>query len=269
MQLFFIDVLGPISARVAGDPVRLGGPRPKAILVRLLLAEGMVITEDQIIEDVWDGRPPRSARQALHTYVRHLRRAIEPDRAPRQPAVVLRRHANGYSLALAPGQVDAERFSSLASAGAAALAEGEAELAVRQLDEALALWRGAPYADLCTTTFVDSAVRHLETLWAVAREDRVAAGLALGQHRGLLNQTRTLIDDFPLDEHAWELRALALYRAGRHAEALDALRAIRTGLREELGVSPGPRLRALHQLMVARDATLEWRPCGADRKHTA
>lgn len=259
-----IAVLGPVSATVAGVPVRLGGRHPRAILVRLLLAEGRAVSEDQIIEDVWNGRPPRSARQALHTYVRHLRRAIEPDRAPRAPATVLRRHGDGYCLAVEPGAVDAEHFAALAAAGATALAGGDAALAVRRLDDALALWRGTPFADLGPVTFTDSTTRHLETVRAVAREDRIAAGLALGEHRHLLNQTRSLTDDYPLHENAWGLRALTLYRSGRRTEALQALRSIRARLGRELGVPPGPRLRALYEAVVAQDSTLDWRPAAPD-----
>lgn len=255
-----IAVLGPVSATVKGAPARLGGRRPRAILVRLLLAEGMVVDEDQIIEDVWSGRPPRSARQALHTYVRHLRRAIEPDRAPREPATVLRRYGSGYRLVLPPGGVDAERFNALAVAGAAALAGGDAGRAAHQLDDALALWRGAPFANLGAVTFVDSAARHLETLHAAVREDRIAAGLALGEHRRLLNQTRALTDDYPLHENAWGLRALVLYRSGRRTEALQVLRSIRARLRKELDVPPGPRLRALYAAVAAQDSALDWQP---------
>ncbi|MFY1632801.1 AfsR/SARP family transcriptional regulator [Solwaraspora sp. WMMB335] len=255
-----IGVLGPIAVTVTGVSARLGGLRPKAILATLLLADGMVVGQDRIIENAWNGQPPRSARQALHTYVSHLRRAIEPDRAPRERATVLRRHTDGYSLIVEPDKVDAKQFTALAASGAAALAEGEAELASRQLDDALALWRGAPYADLGSTTFVDSTVRHLEALHAAAREDRISAGLALGEHRRLLGQTRSLTDDYPLHENAWELRALALYRSGRRIEALEALRSIQTGLQEELGIPPSPRLRALHDAVVAQDATLDWYP---------
>lgn len=258
-----IAVLGPVSVTVVGVPARLGGRRPRAILVRLLLAEGRSVDDDQIIEDVWNGRPPRSARQALHTYVRHLRRAIEPGRAPREPATVLRRNGGGYCLVIEPGAVDAEHFTALAAAGATALAAGDAPLAIRRLDSALALWRGAPFADLGPVTFGDSAARHLETVRAAAREDRIAAGLALGEHRHLLNQTRTLTDDYPLHENAWGLRALTLYRSGRRAEALQALRSIRARLGEELGVPPGPRLRALYDAVVSQDSTLDWRPAAS------
>ncbi len=241
-------------------PVNVGGRQPKAILASLLLARGMVVSEDRIIEAVWNGRPPPSARQALHTYIRHLRRALEPDRAPRAHATVLLRHASGYSLALDAESIDAERFTALALAGAAALAAGQAEFAARQLDSALRLWRGAAYADLSSAALVHSAIQHLEGLRAVARENRIAAGLMLGEHHRLLAETRSLVDDYPLHEHAWELWALTLHRCGRRTEALEALRTIRIGLREELGVEPGPNLRALHAAMVAQDPALDWSP---------
>jgi len=173
---------------------------------------------------------------------------------------VLRREDGGYRLVVEPHAVDAERFTELAEAGATALAEGDARLAVQRLDAALALWRGTPFADLGPVTFADSTARYLETVRAAAREDRIAAGLALGGHRRLLNQTVSLTDDYPLRENAWGLRALTLYRSGQRAEALQVLQAIRARLRKELGVPPGPRLSALYKALVTQDSTLDRRP---------
>ncbi|WBB80074.1 AfsR/SARP family transcriptional regulator [Micromonospora sp. WMMD882] len=256
-------------ASINGQNVPLGGRQPKTILSRLLLANGLVVGDDTIVDAVWGARPPRSARQALHTYVRHLRRALEPDREPRGASAVLVRHPGGYAVDPTRVELDADRFADLVATGSAALLDGRCDVALTRLDAALGLWHGAPYADLGAASVVQGAVRQLELLRATAREDRIAARLALGQHHRVLVEAQSLTDEHPLHERAWELRGLALYRCGRPAEALGALRAAQRWLRDELGVDPGHRLQALRQAILKRDRALDWQPVTALRAYPA
>src|SRR6478735_4827044 len=105
-------VLGPLAVRgPSGEPVELGGPRQRAVLARLLAAGGQVVPAERIVDDLWQGEPPPRALGALQAYVSHLRRAIEPDRAPRAPARVLVSAAPGYALLAPDGTVDADAFA--------------------------------------------------------------------------------------------------------------------------------------------------------------
>ncbi|MDH6110516.1 DNA-binding SARP family transcriptional activator [Kitasatospora sp. MAP12-15] len=253
-----INVLGPVEARVRGTRAALGGRRPKAVLVALLLAHGGLVGEDQIIDAVWEDQPPDKPRQTLHTYVADLRRALEPQRRAREQSTVLVRHAAGYALAVEPEAVDTHRFTALVGqAAAAAGAERPAE-ALACADRALALWAGPPFAELADARFVRAEISRLEEWRSLARELRVAACLALGDHRLTLVETEALTTDYPLRESGWALRTLALYRCGRQAEALATLRAARRVLREELGVDPGPDLATLTGRVLAHDPALRW-----------
>ncbi|MGY0235140.1 AfsR/SARP family transcriptional regulator [Longispora urticae] len=251
-------VLGPCAVTVGGVPTRLGGPRPRALLARLLIAGGTVVAEDRIIEDVWDGTPPRGPRPALHTCVADLRKALEPGRSPRRPPQVLVRSGPGYALLTGGGSVDAVRFVEAARSGMATLAGGRPDLALPLLDAALRLWRGAAYADLAELRFVRAEVEGLDEWRSLVREERVAALLALGQHRTSLVECRSLVAEHPFRERGWALWALALYRCDRQSDALAVLREAGCRLREDLGVEPGPAVAALHRRILAHDPDLRW-----------
>ncbi|WP_412537885.1 AfsR/SARP family transcriptional regulator [Longispora sp. K20-0274] len=251
-------VLGPCAVTVGGVPTRLGGPRPRAVLARLLIGGGAVVGEDRIIEDVWHGAPPRRPRPALHTCVADLRRALEPGRSPRRPPRVLVRRGTGYALLAGGGTVDAVRFVEAARSGMAALAGGRPDLALELLDAALRLWRGAAYADLADLPFVRAEAEGLDEWRSLVREERVAALLALGQHRAALVEARSLTVDHPFRERGWALWAVALYRCDRQAEALSVLRGAACRLREDLGVEPGPALAAVTRRILAHDPDLRW-----------
>ncbi|WP_198045708.1 AfsR/SARP family transcriptional regulator [Kitasatospora mediocidica] len=254
-----INVLGPVEATVRGARAPLGGRRPKAVLVALLLARGRLVGEEQIIDAVWEGRPPDKPRQTLHTYVADLRRALEPDRRARQQSTVLVRHAAGYALAVRSEAVDTHRFVTEAASAAAASAAGRPEEALAGADRALDLWTGPPFAELADARFVRAEIARLMEWRSLVREVRVAACLALGDHRVTLVESEALTTDYPLRESGWALRALALYRCGRQAEALAALREARRVLRDELGVDPGPELASLTGRVLAHDPGLQWR----------
>ncbi|GAA5192331.1 hypothetical protein GCM10023322_51710 [Rugosimonospora acidiphila] len=260
-------VLGPLVARDARGPVALRGPRHRAVLARLLIARRRVVPVRLLVDDLWD-EPPDNAVGAIQTFVAALRQAIEPDRPPRTPARLLVTEAPGYALRAEPGAVDAWRFeSALAEAGellaGESLAPGPprgdpptAEAALAGLDAALALWRGPAYSEFADAHWARAEIDRLHELRLLAVERRARAGLALGRADAVAADLRAHVAEYPWREHAWRLLALSLYRAGRQGDALAALRTARDTLVAQLGLDPGPALRALEADILAQAPSL-------------
>ena len=251
-----IGVLGQLVATVGGRPLELGGPRQRAVLALLVLARGDVVPADRLVDALWGEAPPPSATSALQAYVSHLRKRLEPDRGPRNRQGVLARRGPGYAVQVDDDAVDAWRFEAL-------LREADQQLASnplgaqRLLEEALRLWRGPAYADHAGEAWADPEVARLTGLRAVAREQLLAARLGQGEAAVLVPEIEGLVADDPLREERWRLLVLALYRAHRQADALAALRRARGTLADELGVDPGPALRALEAEVLAQSPSLD------------
>ncbi|WP_169951556.1 BTAD domain-containing putative transcriptional regulator [Microbispora sp. H11081] len=252
-----VRVLGRIAAEVGGRPADLGTSLQRAVLARLVCARGHVVSTDRFVDDLWRGQPPPRALAALQVYVSNLRRALEPDRAPRAVARVLVSAPPGYRLALEPDDVDAWRFPRLVEAAAGLLAEGRPDHAVEVVDEALALWTGPAYAEFTEEEWAVPEVVHLDELRVVAVEHRAEAGLALGRHAEVVPELERHLTAHPLRENAVRLLAIAYYRAGRQGEALAVLRRTRALLAEQLGIDPGPALRALESDILAQSESLD------------
>ncbi|KAB8164637.1 SARP family transcriptional regulator [Streptomyces sp. 3MP-14] len=234
-----IDVLGAVRAlRDNGEPVDLGGPRHREVLARLVAAEGRLVTTDTLVDDLWT-EPPARAVGALRTFVAALRRAIEPDRPPREPPRVLVTEGPGYALRLPRADVDVHRFED-----ALARARREPE-AVGDLAEALASWRGPAYADVPDAAWARRERARLEELRLAAVELRARLLLDAGEGAELVAELGAQVAEHPWREPAWGLLARALHRAGRQADALAALRRARTMLVDQLGLDPGAELRRL------------------------
>ncbi|MEV5410184.1 BTAD domain-containing putative transcriptional regulator [Thermopolyspora sp. NPDC052614] len=251
------SVLGPLAVTRDGERVDLGGKRPKALLATLLIAQGKMVTVDRIIDSLWGERAPESALGSMHAYITKLRRVLEPDRRPRTPHGVLDRQGPGYVLRIAPETVDAERFTALAERGARLLGE-DPFAAGESLSAALALWRGPAYADLADSEFATAEIARLEGARLTARQDHAAARLAVGAAAEAVGDLEFLVREHPLAERSWELLVLALYRCGRQGDALAALRTARERLADELGVDPGPALRAMESAVLRQDPALDW-----------
>ncbi|MEV4096632.1 BTAD domain-containing putative transcriptional regulator [Streptosporangium saharense] len=249
-----LRVLGPLQAEINGRPADLGAFRQRAVLARLVAAGGHVVSTDRFIDDLWRGQPPPKALAALQVYVSNLRRTLEPDRPPRTPATVLVSAAPGYRLRLEPELVDAWAFAATVEEAAAALAGGEAARALGLLDGALALWQGQAYAEFADQEWAAAEAARLDDLRLAAVEHRAEALLALGRNAEVRLEQH--VRAHPLRENAVRLLALAHYRAGRQADALAAIRRARETLAEELGVDPGPELRALEADILTHAARL-------------
>ena len=246
-------ILGPLEARVGGRKLPLGGVKQRSLLAMLLLHAGEPVSSDRLIEALWPGSGRRDSAKALSMAVARLRRVLEPASAGDGYRVLVTRPP-GYELRIGPDELDLHRFERLLATARSARDPGAA---ARTLREALGLWRGPPLADLAYEPFCQAEIARLEELRLMALEDRVDADLALGRGAELVAELEALVDEQPLRERLRGQLLVALYRAGRQADALEAYQATRHALVEELGIEPGPRLRELHQAILEQDASLE------------
>ncbi|WCN83432.1 BTAD domain-containing putative transcriptional regulator [Micromonospora sp. LH3U1] len=244
-------VLGPVIAATERGPVPLRGHRQRLVLARLLIAHGRVVPVDRLVDDLWEV-PPDGAVGAIRTFVADLRRALEPDRPPRQPPRVLVTEPPGYVLRAVPDAVDAGQFEAAVGAAGQLLAAGRPAPALTALDGALGLWRGPAYADCVNEAWAVAEINRLDELRMLAVERRAEALLALGRPDEAAADLPAHLASYPLREDAWRLLAVARYRAGRQGDALAALRTARDVLVSELGVDPGPELRRLEADILAQ-----------------
>nr|WP_277608054.1 BTAD domain-containing putative transcriptional regulator [Streptomyces boncukensis] len=240
------------------------GPQQRALLAALTLARGRPISRDRLIELIWEGATPEGAVATLRTHVLHLRRVLEPQRRAQLGYRILvsvgGQRDTSYALQLGDDQVDAQRFLRLTEEARYAAGNDDARTAVRLLDRALALWYGPALEEVRDRGFALAEVNRLEEMRLVAREDRVEALLALGGHDEVMGELATLVAEHPLRERLRAQLMLALYRAGRQADALAAYRDIYRLLDEELGVAPGRPLAELHQRVLGADPGLDLAP---------
>jgi DNA-binding SARP family transcriptional activator/tetratricopeptide (TPR) repeat protein len=244
----------------SGRVLDLGTRKQRALTAMLALVPGRVVSLDRLIEELWAGEPPAGATRTLQAYIAHLRKVLEPGRLPRTPPEVLLTREPGYLLAVAPEQVDLERFIAWTDEGRRALARGAPQEAAEGLDRALDLWHGDPLGEFADQGFAQPVVARLTELRVVALEDRFEARLALGAAAPSVPGLEALVEAHPYRERAWGLLVLALYRAGRQADALAALRRLRTRLADDLGLRPGPELQDLEQAVFDQSPHLRLPP---------
>jgi predicted ATPase/DNA-binding SARP family transcriptional activator len=230
-------LLGPLE--VIGDdglPVALGGPRPRALLAQLLLQPNRAVSTDRLIDGIWGEAPPASAHNALQVHVHALRSVLGADR--------ITTRAPGYLVRVEEDELDVERFGRLVEQSGGA-----------GLREALALWRGPALADFAYEPFAQAAAIRLDESRLAALEQRIALDLDAGRHAALVAELEALASAHPRRERLQAQRVLALYRAGRQADALAAYREARDAL-DELGLEPTPELRALERRVLEQDPSL-------------
>jgi DNA-binding SARP family transcriptional activator/tetratricopeptide (TPR) repeat protein len=246
-------ILGPVEIWADGRRHDLGSPKEACVLAVLLLTPGRPVSADALVDHVWGADPPAKVRGSLWSYIARLRRVLEADARVR---VVSR--SGLYVLETDPEAVDLHRFRRLRAQARALAESGEIEHAALMLREAEDLWTGEALAGL-PGDWARQTRAALEQERLAATMDRIESDLASGRESDL-GELSELISRHPFVERIVEHLMVALYRAGRQAEALDAYRQTRLRLRDELGTEPGPALRALHQRILKNDPDLATQP---------
>ncbi|MGY0230958.1 BTAD domain-containing putative transcriptional regulator [Longispora urticae] len=247
-------VLGGVDVLVDGVPVDLGRRRMERCLLGLLaLNLNAALSIERMIDLLWGEDAPGSARAALHVHVSRLRTGLAAVDAERR-GFRLATRAGGYVLEGDPARVDAHRFRDLCRRGQ----EATGPAARRELlGPALALWKGRPLGALSTPRIRSAYGRGLEELHLSMTELRIEADLALGGHESVLPELAALTRTHPLRERLVELHLLALYRAGRRADALAVYDRASRLLVDATGLDPRAELDELHQAIVRRDPALD------------
>ncbi|MDQ0904426.1 DNA-binding SARP family transcriptional activator [Streptomyces canus] len=257
-----IGLLGLLDVRENGISITPTAPKPRQALALLALHADQVVPVSALIDELWAGRPPRSARTTLQTYVLQLRDligiALEKESAaagpaesrPRSAKDVLVTSPGGYMLVSGDGPNDVREFERLAGMGYRALDTGDFQGASRLLREALALWTGLAFAGVQTGTLLETEARRLEESRLCALDQRIEADLRLGRHRELLAELTVLTSRYRTHENLHAQFMLALHRSGRRGEALDVYQRLRGTLIRGLGLEPSERLRRLQRSIL-------------------
>lgn len=246
-----MSLLGPLSLRVDGVEVVLGSRKQAAILAVLATSPGAAVAAERLIDVVWGDDATDRVEHALQQQVSTLRKALEPDRAPRAESKVLVTRRQGYELI---ATVDAHRFEQLAAAaGAPGVAPHDA---LTIIDEALAMWRGRALSDCTDSVWLSAAGARLDEQRLALVEARAAVLMQLGRHGEVIGDAESVLAANPFREGAWALLMQALYCSGRQADAIAAFGRARSALVDELGLEPGPELRDLERRILSQDPDL-------------
>jgi DNA-binding SARP family transcriptional activator/WD40 repeat protein len=248
-------LLGPIQVADEDGVHALGGPRMRRLLTLLVVHADTVVSVDRLIEAVWGEEPPSGADTTLQTYISRLRRALGgDDRIINRPP--------GYVLVTSGDGIDARSFERAIADARDIVSNGDLGLAVARLDDALKLWSGPAIAEFASEDWASPEARRLEELRTVAREELAAARLEQGDASGVVGELEQLVAAEPLRDRPRALLMTALYRCGRHAEALRVFQAHRTLLGDEMGLEPSSEMRTLERQILDQDPVLARGPRG-------
>jgi predicted ATPase/DNA-binding SARP family transcriptional activator len=253
-------MLGPFEVLVAGEVRVVPGGAERAVLQLLLLNAGRVVPASSLVDALWGEDLPVNATNALQGRMSRLRRALSDAGLP-ESLVVTRRP--GYVLDVDPDRIDVHRFTHLIGAARRLAEQGSAAEATQTYAEALGLWRGEPLAEFAEQSWARNEIHRLTELRLAATEERIDLELAAGRHADLVADLEALTAHQPLRERLHGQLMLALYRSGRHADALSAYQRIRRTLSEELGLDPSSELRGLEQAILRQDPRLDAPPRAA------
>jgi basic membrane lipoprotein Med (substrate-binding protein (PBP1-ABC) superfamily)/DNA-binding SARP family transcriptional activator len=249
MQFRLLGALEAGSGSVTAD---LGPPKQRALLAILLLHVGEIVSVDRLVDLLWGDDPPRTATHSVQIYVSELRKALEPLAGHR----LIHTRPPGYLLDVPEGAIDARRFEGLVREATARLGTGEREAAIKSLRTALELWRGPALSDFSLEEFAQPYLRRLHDMHLDAIETLAAAELDHGDAAGVVPLLEAAVREDPMRERSRELLMLALYRSGRHAEALRTFDNLRQVLDDELGIEPSPPLQRTRDRVLLHDPTL-------------
>ena len=249
-------ILGDTQVLADGQPLGIGGPKTRAVLALLAVNAGKIVAADVLQEELWPGLLPARAAANLQVRMSELRGALRAAGLDQR----LVRRPPGYLLRADAEEVDASCFAALVASGRVALALGDAHRAADRFSAALALWRGSALAGLADMPFARVEAARLEEARLEALELRIEAELADGSGAELVAELEALTAEYPLRERLWAQRMLALYRAGRQADALRCYQDLREALTGELGIEPGRQARQLETLILRQDPSLDPAP---------
>ena len=237
-----VRLLGPLEVRVDGRVVRIARPKQRALLAVLALDAGACVSRERLIDELWGAAPPASAAHGLQVHVSGLRKLLGGDLIVTCPG--------GYKLALDPQAVDAHRAAALVAAG--------------DPEAALALFAGAPLEDVDLEGPAAHEAARLDDVRVAALEERFDRALAAGEGAALVAPLERLVAESPLRERPRGQLMLALYRAGRQADALAAFQDARRTFVEELGIEPSPTLREIERAILQQDDSLAGTPAAPE-----
>jgi DNA-binding SARP family transcriptional activator len=246
-----ISILGSVEVRVDGEVVGVPPGKQRALLTLLALRAPERVSAESAADALWPRAAPAEAMRSLQVTVSRLRRSLGAARA------ALETVASGYRLAVEADHIDARRFETLIGAARKARLEGDGNTARRLLDDALAMWRGPPLADVAFESFAQGEIARLEELRLAAIEERIDARLSAGEHLLVVAELEQLAAEHPSRERLVSLLMLALYRCGRQSDALEAYTRSRRRLDDELGLEPSSELRRLEAAILRQDPSLE------------
>jgi DNA-binding SARP family transcriptional activator len=249
--------LGPLLIEADGVVADVGGRRLESVLARLIADVGNVVSVDALVDAIWGPKAPGRATQSLESLVWRLRKVLEPGRVARQEATLIRRSPTGYLLATAARHVDSHRLRTAASTVPGLLEEGDARQALAVADDALSDWRGRPYDGVPEAAWMAAVRAQLDELRMTLQEQRAQALLDVDQPERAVADIVALLRDEPFRERLWTQQMLGLYRCGRQSEALATFTRARRILVDELGIEPGPELRAMRDRILQQDGRLD------------
>ncbi len=247
-----VRILGRVEVTNEGATIQIEGPKERAILSALALEAGTPVTSGRLCDVLWGDEPPETATKTLQWHVSRLRRSIGTDIVVTEPG--------GYSLGVAPEDVDAIRFERLLVHARDLLLHDDPAAAAQDLESALDLWSGAPLTDGADSDYRTGQDRRFAELHTLAHERLVEAELGLGHHESMIPRLHAMIAVEPYRDRPRELLMLALYRAGRQADALRSYADYRKLLVEELGIDPSEGVRELEERILRQDPQLDHRP---------
>jgi DNA-binding SARP family transcriptional activator len=248
-------MLGPLEVNNNGSQIPLGGLRQRATLAFLLLRPNQFVPTSELLDALWpEDSVPVTARKMLQNAVWGLRNILSSIGV--QNRVKLATKAPGYLLEVDQSIIDLHVFRRTADEGRTQLAEGDPVAASRCLGEALTMWRGKPLSDLTERGINWPELRTIEQTRLNTLEDYFEAQIACGRHLEILPQLKDFVEAEPLRERPCGQLMRALYRSGRHADALSVYSQLRASLVTELGLEPSPLIQRLQQAVLTHDPTL-------------
>lgn len=260
-------VLGPLLVRSIPPTDTAGhltAPKPRKVLALLLLHANLVVPVETLIAELWGVEPPASAQATLQTYILQIRRMLTRTLPSCPASDILVTASGGYRFNVAPGELDLHEYERLATEGRVALGRADDVKGSLLLGEALALWQGGALVDVRLGPVLQPEVQRLEegrlSLW----RQRIAAELRLDRHQAVLGELGWLAARHPLNEDLQAQYMVALYRAGRRTDALEAFHRLRGTLQDDLGLEPSQRIQRLQHAILTADPALDHTQPGPD-----